>query len=84
MGCEAPDGCVSRSTPAEGAGFWPELGQICQNIARVFHAQWWNGEVPPVLVCLDGCPRILMDLPRPLDVDVMPSGLLAQHTMRAE
>ena len=39
LGCEVPNGCVARSTPAEDAGFWPDLGQICQNIARVFHAQ---------------------------------------------
>ena len=37
-----------------------------------------------MLVRLAGCPRIPMDLPRPLDVDVAPSGLLAQHTVRAE
>ena len=84
MGCEVPNGCVARSTPAEGAGFWPELGQICQKVARVFRAQWWNGEEPPVLVCLAGWARTPMDLPRPLDVDVAPSGLLAQHTVRAE
>ena len=37
-----------------------------------------------MLVCLVGCPRIPMDLTRPLDVDVAPSGLLAQHAMRAK
>ena len=84
MGCEVPNGRVSRSTAAEGAGFWPDVRQICQNIVRVFHAQWWNGDVPPVLVCLVGCPRTPMDLPRPLDADVAPSGLLAQRTVRGE
>ena len=37
-----------------------------------------------MLVRLAKCPRIPMDLPRPLDVDGAPSGLLAQHTVRAE
>ena len=37
-----------------------------------------------MLVRLAGCPRIPMDLPRPLDVDGAPSGPLAQHTVRAE
>ena len=46
--------------------------------------QWWNGEDPLVLVCLVACPRTLMDLTRPLDADVAPSGLLVQRTVRGE
>ena len=50
---------------------------------KVFHGWGWNGEDPPVLVCLAGCPRVPHYLPRPLDVDEVPSSLVPHDAVRA-
>ena len=82
--CEVRSGRASHSTPAEGAGFWPDFRQNHGSPPNVFRQWGWNGEDPPVLVCLAGCPRTPHYLPRPLDVDVTPSSLVPHHTVRAE
>ena len=82
--CEVHNGRASHSTPAEGAGFWPIFRQNRGTPPKAFHGWGGNGDVPPVLVCLGGCLRTPLYLPRPSEVDVAPSSLAPHRTVRAE